>query len=302
MIEPALYYPAVLAIIIFCQGIFFALFASVMPPDKESYFDVAVTVFSFIAMLIFSFAMVALFKEYMHILRLKRLQIEEEVQAMKKNEDTASRLYQIRISRIFEVLQAIGEGIPPTPSLENGQIVEPEQIVEPAKKIELIQDSATSKEYYFKVEGESGKVEYSSIAQWEANAYSKYKNDLKNSAKYQEIAVIYRQARTLRNREFVRRYIELYSVDIRNSLLSVYFREPRTGQTPRYFCLRGKPTTLMFFLEKYIEHREIGGQAPTPQSYHVSIEPYNFADSMQANQVGYGCVFNVVAFTIQDAQ
>lgn len=215
-----------------------------------------------------------------------------------ESKNTAARHLKDRVHRTFSLFKGGGGGVSPieSPPIEPtpGIIIQEEPKQE--TQIELIQDD---KDYNYKIAGEAGIISWKQIAKWYSEAYSSYQKNNTPSAKerFYEKCKLYIAARSLKNDEITRRFVEKLALKTYDDKVNFYFKcVPR--EIDSSLCephqLVGTLTSCRKFMNAYIKAIEGKQPMPDPAMYHVQhFDKIQWAFFNEGTSTTSGCIYKI---------
>lgn len=300
--DPLLHLPIAIGITSFFNILFTIMLIHAFGWLKEyKVFQYSIICFLVIMALLTSYILIELFKDLQHYFRVKALKRKTEIDNVihymnhrpddHKNSE-ARHLFDAK-HRIIDILSGRGGASPTEIITPDAPIVE--SVEEPPlteRKIELFKGGESEGNFYFTIVGVAGKVSFKQVADWKSAAYVKFQKDPKQQENYRLRKAEFDKCLELRNKEFIRRVVDLHKVDTNNTDLAVFFREQRTEQGSTPWRVVGKMDSCIKYINNHQQLRELN-QLPDPKLFHVKIEEYKWRDNLQMNSTGYGCVFEV---------
>lgn len=256
--------------------------------DKHSGLDKGIAMFFGLFGCICFVLILVQIKDLLFIFKLKKLEQAEILQRAKLGDETALRYLRNEQSRRFDLILSVGEGVPPT---ANEEITPEQKPQKPYPEIELIEDGDKDK-YLFKIEGRTGYSLFQTIA----DDYSIRKSKGEQNEAFREAQYLYQEARSMRNKAFIDRFVEAYNIDIRQDLLNVYFKDPKlSNQTTQTFLATGLYNQVLPYVENRMRARDFNINPPEPREPFLRLTKIE-VDPVELNRIPYGCVFKVVSF------
>lgn len=254
---------------------------------------------------IFVWLTIVLFKacryEFRVFLIQKRTDLDDVIHNYRNRpeeaKNTAARHLKERVHRTFSLFKGNGGGaspieiptVDPTP----GVIVQEEPKQE--LTIALIQDD---KDFNFKIDGQAGIISWKQVVKWYSEAHTAYKKNNTPSVteRYKEKRNLYVTARTLKNDEITRRYVEKLAIKTYDDKVNFYFKGVPTD-VDSLFCspyrLVGTLTKCRQFMNMYIKCIEGKQALPDPAMYHVTMDKVDWERFNDGTNTTSGTIFRI---------
>lgn len=254
---------------------------------------------------IFGWLTIVLFKackyEFQVFLIQKRTDLDDVIHNYRNRpeeaKNTAARHLKERVHRTFSLFKGNGGGVSPIeiPTVDStpGVIVQEEPKQE--KTIVLIQDD---KDFNFKIDGQEGIISWKQVAKWYSEAHTAYKKNNTPSVteRYKEKRNLYITARTLKNDEITRRFVEKLSIKTYDDKVCLYFKgvpEDVDSLFTSPYRLVGTLTKCRQYMNMYIKCVETKQDLPDPAMYHVKFDKVDWEYFNEGTSTTAGTIFKI---------
>lgn len=255
---------------------------------------------------IFGWLTIVLFKackyEFQVFLIQKRTDLDDVIHNYRNRpeeaKNTAARHLKERVHRTFSLFKGNGGGASPIeiPTVDPAPNVIIQEEPKQELAIALIQDD---KDFNFKIDGEGGIISWKQIAKWYSEAHTAYKKNNTPSAKerFNEKCKLYLAARSLKNDEITRRFVEKLALKTYDDRVQCYFKcVPRDIDSS--LCephkLVGMLSACRKYMNMYIKCIESKQALPDPAMYHVEhYDKIEWAFFNEGTSTTAGCIYKI---------